>query len=283
MYPDKKKILVTGATGQLGQAMQVIHGTYSSLDFIFADRGTLDITDEEWLSHYLDVHQPDVIINTAAYTAVDKAENDKEAAFLVNEKGVAHIALACKARNIQLLHISTDYVFDGTATAPYQETDPVNPQTVYGKSKLAGERILQEISPAEYYIIRTSWLYSKNGHNFYNTMLRLAREGKEISVVDDQWGSPTLASDLAQVLIHIVLTGNPSNKGIYHYSGEGECTWYAFAKAILEKYYPNGYILKPVNTDQYPTDASRPVYSVLNKRTIKQAFNLEISDWESMI
>lgn len=283
MYPDKKKILVTGATGQLGQAMQAIHGTYSSLDFIFADRGTLDITDEEWLSHYLDVHQPDVIINTAAYTAVDKAENDKEAAFLVNEKGVAHIALACKARNIQLLHISTDYVFDGTATAPYQETDPVNPQTVYGKSKLAGERILQEISPAEYYIIRTSWLYSKNGHNFYNTMLRLAREGKEISVVDDQWGSPTLASDLAQVLIHIVLTGNPSNKGIYHYSGEGECTWYAFAKAILEKYYPNGYILKPVNTDQYPTDASRPVYSVLNKRTIKQAFNLEISDWESMI
>lgn len=283
MYPDKKKILVTGATGQLGQAMQDIHGTYSSLDFIFADRGTLDITDEEWLSHYLDVHQPDVIINTAAYTAVDKAENDKETAFLVNEKGVAHIALACKARNIQLLHISTDYVFDGTATAPYQETDPVNPQTVYGKSKLAGERILQEISPAEYYIIRTSWLYSKNGHNFYNTMLRLAREGKEISVVDDQWGSPTLASDLAQVLIHIVLTGNPSNKGIYHYSGEGECTWYAFAKAILEKYYPNGYILKPVNTDQYPTDASRPVYSVLNKRTIKQAFNLEISDWERMI
>jgi dTDP-4-dehydrorhamnose reductase len=283
MYPDKKKILVTGATGQLGQAMQDIHGTYSSLDFIFADRGTLDITNEEWLSHYLDVHQPDVIINTAAYTAVDKAENDKEAAFLVNEKGVAHIALACKARNIQLLHISTDYVFDGTATVPYQEIDPVNPQTVYGKSKLAGERMLQEISPAEYYIIRTSWLYSKNGHNFYNTMLRLAREGKEISVVDDQWGSPTLASDLAQVLIHIVLTGNPSNKGIYHYSGEGECTWYAFAKAILEKYYPNGYILKPVNTDQYPTDASRPVYSVLNKRTIKQAFNLEISDWERMI
>lgn len=283
MYPDKKKILVTGATGQLGQAMQDIHGTYSSLDFIFADRGTLDITNEEWLSHYLDVHQPDVIINTAAYTAVDKAENDKEAAFLVNEKGVAHIALACKARNIQLLHISTDYVFDGTATAPYQETDPVNPQTVYGKSKLAGERMLQEISPAEYYIIRTSWLYSKNGHNFYNTMLRLAREGKEISVVDDQWGSPTLASDLAQVLIHIVLTGNASNNGIYHYSGEGECTWYAFAKAILEKYYPNGYILKPVNTDQYPTDASRPVYSVLNKRTIKQAFNLEISDWERMI
>lgn len=283
MYPDKKKILVTGATGQLGQAMQDIHGTYSSLDFIFADRGTLDITNEEWLSHYLDVHQPDVIINTAAYTAVDKAENDKEAAFLVNEKGVAHIALACKARNIQLLHISTDYVFDGTATAPYRETDPVNPQTVYGKSKLAGERMLQEISPAEYYIIRTSWLYSKNGHNFYNTMLRLAREGKEISVVDDQWGSPTLASDLAQVLIHIVLTGNPSNKGIYHYSGEGECTWHAFAKAILEKYYPNGYILKPVNTDQYPTDASRPVYSVLNKRTIKQAFNLEISDWERKI
>lgn len=283
MSTNRIKILVTGASGQLGQAIKEVASKHQDFHFICTSRNELDICDQESLSTQLDLHNPKVLINTAAYTAVDKAESEKENAFLINAKGVENIALACKYRNIKLLHLSTDYVFDGAASAPYRETDPVNPQTVYGKSKLAGEKILQEISPAEYYIIRTSWLYSKNGHNFYNTMLRLAQEGKKISVVDDQWGSPTRADELAEVLIHIARTGDASKSGVYHYSGEGECTWYAFAKAILEKYHPGAFSLIPVPTEHFPTIAKRPFYSVLNKMRIKDTFDLQINDWRSII
>lgn len=280
MSTDKKKILVTGASGQLGQALQDVQAGYPDFDFIFADRSSLDITDEKWLSKYLDVHQPDVIINTAAFTAVDKAEQDKAAAFLVNEKGVGHIAFACKARNIQLLHISTDYVFDGKGSAPYIETDAVNPQTIYGRSKLAGENKIQTITPSKYYIIRTSWLFSQKGHNFYNTMLKLAASGKEISVVNDQWGCPTRADDLAEALLDMVKSEGKMPNGIYHYAGGEVCTWYAFAKAILDKHFPNDYILKPVNSKEYPTIAERPRYSVLNTSLIKKRFGLHINSWK---
>lgn len=283
MSSDRKKILVTGASGQLGQALQDCYQEYPALDFIFADRATLDITDEQWMSQYLDVHQPDIIINTAAYTAVDKAENDENTAYLVNEKGAHHLALACKSRNILFVHISTDYVFDGESNVPYKETDMVNPQTVYGQSKLAGERAIQEVAPGHFYIVRTSWLYSTNGHNFYNTMLRLAKEGKEISVVNDQWGSPTRADYLAKAIIIIALNGDSATSGIYHYAGEGKCTWYAFAKAILEKNYPNQHHIKPVSTKEYPTPARRPRNSMLNTSLIQNTFGIKISDWKSVI
>ncbi len=283
MTGERIKILVTGSSGQLGLALQEESKGFDNKDFVFLTRKELDITNKKSISDQLEEHYPDVVINTAAYTAVDKAENDKNTAFFINEKGVRNIAEECKSRNITLLHISTDYVFDGENNVPYKETDTVNPQTVYGKSKLAGELAIQEIAPPQFYIIRTSWLYSKYGRNFYKTMLRLAKEGKEISVVNDQWGSPTLANDLAKALIHISVSGDPSKSGIYHYSGEGECTWYAFAKAILEKYYPNKHKLVPISTQQFATDAKRPKYSVLNKTSIKQAFNSRISHWPTII
>lgn len=283
MNTKKFKILVTGSSGQLGMAIKELSPDFGDLDFVFASRQDLDITNQEIVTNYLEYHKPDAIINTAAYTAVDKAEKNKEAAYLINEKGVASLATACKEHNVKLIHISTDYVFDGKGSVPYQETDEVNPQSVYGQSKLAGEHILQKIAPTQFYIIRTSWLYSKKGHNFYNTMLRLAKEGKEISVVNDQWGSPTRASELAKALITIAVQGNSQNSGVYHYSGEGECTWYAFAKAILEKYYPHNYSIKPVGSYEYPTPARRPGYSVLNTSLIKKTFGIQINDWKSDI
>ncbi len=283
MATQRIKVLVTGSSGQLGLALQAEVKNRNDMDVFFATKKDLDITNLASIIAQLDHYKPEVIINTAAYTAVDQAESNKEKAFLVNEKGVQNIAQACKERGIALIHISTDYVFDGESKVPYKEKDPVNPQTVYGKSKLAGEKAIQKIAPKEYYIIRTSWLYSNNGNNFYNTMLRLGKEGRAISVVNDQWGSPTLAGDLAKALIHIALSGDESKKGVYHYSGGGACTWYAFAKAILEKHFPNNYILKPILTKEYQTAAIRPKYSVLNTNAIKHTFNLKINDWRSMI
>ena len=282
MNATRQKILVTGALGQLGLALQEESKSFTEIDFVFASRSDLDITNRKQLDHYLDLHKPSFIINTAAYTAVDKAESEKEATFLINEKGAENIALACKKRKIGLIHISTDYVFDGETTVAYKEADAVNPLTVYGQSKLAGEQAIQNIALTHYYIIRTSWLYSKKGHNFYNTMLRLAKEAKEISVVDDQWGSPTLADNLARALIHIAITGEASQSGVYHYTGGGECTWYAFAKAILEKNYPD-HTLKPIPASAYPTAAKRPSYSVLNTSHIENTFGLNIVDWKSVI
>ena len=277
------KVVVTGASGQLGQALKTLSNDYDTIDFVFASRSDLDITNKETLQEFVTIHQPDAIINTAAYTAVDKAESNKEAAFLVNERAVGYLAEVCKMSAITLLHISTDYVFNGAATTPYKETDITNPETVYGASKLAGERIIQEIAPEHFFIIRTSWLYSKNGHNFYNTMLRLANEGKDISVVNDQWGTPTLASELATALIEIVLRAKSSDSGIYHYSGNGVCTWYAFAKALLEKYHSSNYTLKAVDSSQYPTVAKRPKYSVLDKSLIKTTFGISPTNWELLV
>jgi len=283
MKGARQKILVTGALGQLGLALQEEGENYNEVDFVFASRSDLDITKTNDVEDYLDLHQPNFVINAAAYTAVDKAESDQEAAFLINEKGVKNLALFCDRNDIGLAHVSTDYVFDGEATEPYTEAGKVNPQTVYGKSKLAGERAILRMEPSHYYIIRTSWLYSKKGHNFRNTMLRLAKEGKPISVINDQWGSPTLANDLAHVLIDIALTGEDWQSGIYHYSGGGECTWFAFAKAILERNHQGQYTLKPIPTSEYPTAARRPRYSVLNTKHIENTFALNIADWKSVI
>jgi dTDP-4-dehydrorhamnose reductase len=283
MSVTRLKILVTGASGQLGMALQEESMSHTSVDFIFASRSDLDIVNHNNIKDYLDLHKPIFVINTAAYTAVDKAESEQERAFLINEVGAKNIALACKKRNIGLIHISTDYVFDGEAIVAYKETDAVNPLTVYGRSKLAGERAIQKIALSHYYIIRTSWLFSKKGHNFYNTMLRLANEGKDISVVNDQWGSPTRAEELASAILHIAITGEASQSGVYHYTGGGECTWYAFAKAILEKNYPDHYSLRPVMTSEYPTVAKRPRYSVLCTANFEKTFGLNIMDWTTVV
>lgn len=283
MTLSKQKILVTGASGQLGLALRAQAVNHREIDFFFVTRSELDITNKEVVQAFLEIHTPDVLINTAAYTAVDKAESEQGAAFLVNETGVENLAMSCKALDIFLIHISTDYVFDGQGNQPYTEKDVVNPQTVYGKSKLAGEKAIIKIAPKMYYIVRTSWLYSKQGRTFYNTMLRLANEGKEISVVNDQWGSPTLSNELAKILIYMAVHRHSSASGVYHYSGEGACTWYAFAKAILEKYHPTHYLLRPVSSHEYPTAAKRPTYSVLDTSLIKKSFGLEIKNWKSVV
>lgn len=283
MAVQRIKILVTGSSGQLGLALQEEVKNRTDIDVFFATRQDLDITSPKSIIAQLDTHNPDVIINTAAYTAVDEAEHNKEKAFLVNEKGVENVAMVCKERNITLIHISTDYVFDGLRTIPYKEEDPVNPQTVYGASKLAGERAIEKQELLHYFIVRTSWLYSKRGRNFYNTMLRLASEGKEISVVNDQYGSPTLANNLAKAVLTIANQFEKATSGVYHYSGEGSCTWYAFAKAILDKHYSGSYSVLPITTAQYPTAARRPKYSVLDKTAIKRVFNLKIENWLTQI
>lgn len=283
MAVQRIKVLVTGSSGQLGLALQEEVKSRTDIDVFFTTKHDLDITSPASIITQLDKYKPDVIVNTAAYTAVDKAESNKEKAFLVNEKGVENIAKACKDRSIALIHISTDYVFDGLRTIPYIEKDPVNPQTVYGASKLAGERAIEKQELLHYFIIRTSWLYSKYGGNFYNTMLRLASDGKQISVVNDQYGSPTLANNLANALLTITNKFENAKSGIYHYSGEGSCTWYAFAKAILEKHYTGNYSVLPVTTAQYPTAARRPKYSVLDKTAIKKVFNLEIENWLTQV
>lgn len=272
-------ILVTGANGQLGKALQDQSIHYEDLNFIFTTKSELDITDPSAITSQLDFYKPDILINAAAYTAVDKAESKEEIAFLVNEKGTANVASACKLREISLVHISTDYVFDGKSNTRYTETDKVNPKTVYGKSKLAGEQQIETINPDRYAIIRTSWLYSNYNHNFYKTMLRLAKEGKKISVVDDQWGCPTLAHDLASAVIVVGLQLVTENRGIYHYSGKGSCTWYAFAKAILENSIYNTHTLLAVGSDAFNTVAKRPQYSVLSSQKIMKTFKISTYDW----
>ena len=229
-----KKVLVTGANGQLGKAIQVEGVLYPELDFVFATKEMLDITSTISIHQAVQEHQPDFIINTAAYTAVDKAEKDEEASYLLNEKAVQTLATICKEHAIALIHISTDYVFDGISKEAYVEETTTNPQTIYGKSKLAGEKTIQAIDGLVYIIIRTSWLYSNYGHNFYKTMLRLGGTKKEIQVVNDQYGIPTLANDLAIAILDIMPKLTTTNSGIYHYSNEGSTTWYAFAKAIFK-------------------------------------------------
>jgi len=277
------KILVTGANGQLGKEIQLRSKQYDH-QFVFTDVDTLDITDLPLLTDYCLAEQFRFIINCAGYTAVDKAEEEQDKAFLINKEGTFNLVEAAATLNIPIIHISTDYVFDGKNYKPYSEEDPVYPISVYGKSKAEGERFVFEY--AKGIIIRTSWLYSQWGNNFVKTMLRLSEQKEEIGVVYDQIGSPTWAGSLAQAILDIVDNTAQRKKklvpGIYHYTDEGVASWYDFAKAIFE--IANKSIkVNAIETSEYPTAAARPFYSVLNKKKIKQVYGVQIPYWRDSL
>ncbi|GEC79058.1 dTDP-4-dehydrorhamnose reductase [Flavobacterium aquatile] len=279
-------VLVTGANGQLGQAIQSISDKHPKIDFKFCTSSDLDITSKENCQLVFTKFKPNYCINAAAYTAVDKAESEPDKAQLINIIGAKNLAEVCKEFSATLLHVSTDFVFDGSKTTPYLETDIPNPIGVYGKTKLDGEKAIQETFD-NYFIIRTSWVYSQFGNNFMKTMLRLASERDSLSVVSDQIGTPTHAVDLAEVLIKIISSCHSelvseSHFGIYNYSNKGQCSWYDFAKKIFE--VNNISInLQPIPTTSFPTPAKRPAYSVLDKSKIKNVFGLEINNWEESL
>ena len=285
-------VLVTGSSGQLGQALQFIAPNYPEVKFIFCDSKELDITQKDNCFEVFSKHLPDFCINAAAYTAVDKAESEPEKAHLINVIGAKNLAEVCKKFDTTLLHISTDFVFDGnrdvTSSAvemAYTEIDIPNPTGVYGQTKLDGEKAIQEIWN-KHYIIRTSWVYSQFGNNFMKTMLRLASERDTISVVNDQIGTPTNAVDLAEALIKIVTEHSKLNTehffGIYNFSNEGRCSWYDFAKKIF-KINNITINLLPIPTTSFPTPAKRPSFSVLDKSKIKTVFGIKINNWEESL
>ncbi len=279
-------VLVTGANGQLGQALQSISGNHPEIDFIFCSSSDLDITKKESCEAVFLKYKPNYCINAAAYTAVDKAESEPEKAYLINVKGAKNLAEVCKEYGTILLHISTDFVFDGSNKIAYKEEDSPNPTGVYGLTKLQGEKAIQETFD-NYFIIRTSWVYSQFANNFMKTMLRLASERDSLSVVNDQIGTPTNAVDLAEALIKICTTHNCQTEpvevfGIYNFSNEGQCSWYDFAKEIFEINNVN-INLNPIPTTSFPTPAKRPAYSVLDKTKIKKFFQVEIKDWKESL
>ena len=277
-------VLVTGANGQLGQSLQFIAKNYPEIDFKFCDSKTLDITNKTNVAHVFENYKPDFCINTAAYTAVDKAETEPEKAAEINVIGSKNLAQVSKIFNTVLIHISTDFIFDGLAIIPYLETDLPNPKGMYGQTKLAGEKAIQE-TWKKHYIIRTSWVFSQSGNNFLKTMLKFGQDRDSISVVNDQFGTPTNALDLAEVLVKIVAANynqKTENFGIYNFSNQGFCSWFDFAKAIFD----NNNIkidLKPILTSSYPTPAERPKYSVLDKSKIINTFQIEIKTWQESL
>lgn len=275
-------ILVTGANGQLGSELRELAPRFKNYNFFFTGVKELDICKHKEVADFIEVNQINSIINCAAYTAVDKAEEDFELADKINHLAVANFAQIAKDHHIKLVHISTDYVFDGTNYKPYTETDTPNPQSVYGKTKLAGEQAIQLINPANTVIIRTSWVYSKYGNNFVKTMLRLGKERDVLNVVSDQIGTPTNAADLANAIFTIIPKIKNEGVEVYHYSNEGVCSWYDFAKAIFEI---KGIAIKvdPIESSQYPTPAERPFYSVLNKSNIKKTFLLDLPFWRDSL
>ena len=274
-------ILVTGANGQLGTELR--NRGFSLLDDVFyTDVEELDITNPKAVNSFVELHDIDTIINCAAYTAVDLAEDNEEKAARINRDAVGNLAQAALRYGCLVIHLSTDYVFDGTATEPYLEKSPANPQSVYGRTKLEGEKLLKK-SGCLYVIIRTAWLYSPYGHNFMKTIYRLVHEKDEIGVVNDQWGTPTYAGDLADAIIRMLDAGDlPEWEGIFHFTNEGKCTWYDFAKEIVALSGSDCQV-KPLTTEEYPTKAKRPAYSVLDKAKIKNAFGLEIRDWREAL
>ncbi|KAF2081165.1 dTDP-4-dehydrorhamnose reductase [Flavobacterium sharifuzzamanii] len=275
-----KKILVTGATGQLGSELSVLAPLYNQYEWVFADRTQITLDNLEMLQSQLEIICPDIICNCGAYTAVDKAESEKDLAFKVNHLAVELIAKYAKENNVKLIHVSTDYVFDGDSSIALNEEAKTNPINVYGESKLAGEIACLKENP-ESIIIRTSWVYSKFGNNFVKTMQRLMQERDEINVVNDQIGSPTYAADLAQAMIDIIEFPKWVS-GIYNYSNEGEISWHEFALSIKELGNYNCKI-GGIPSSSYPTPAKRPNYSLLNKEKIKAVYNLNIPDYKKSL
>ena len=288
------RILVTGKNGQLGRSIQKtvnadtkIGNNQSPNEYIFVGREELDLSSESSISHYFGNNDKfDLIINCAAYTAVDKAEKEQEFANQVNHLAVKQLASIASNQQSRLIHISTDYVFDGESDKPYIETDTPNPINAYGRTKLAGEKALQALMPINAIIIRTSWLYSEYGNNFVKTMLRLGKDRDEISVVNDQMGSPTYATDLADAILEIISHNKFRDLGqttqIYNYSNEGEVSWHEFAKEIfkIEKIECE---VNSITTQQYPTPAKRPRNTIMKKDKIVKVFNITISNWKSSL
>ncbi|MFR9524368.1 MAG: dTDP-4-dehydrorhamnose reductase [Rikenellaceae bacterium] len=275
-----KTILVTGANGQLGHEMQRV-ALSSSDRYIFTDVAELDITDYDAIEAMAATEKVDVIVNCAAYTAVDKAEDDQEFANLLNNAAAGYLAKAAKAVGATLIHISTDYVFDGSAHIPYTEECATAPIGVYGATKLAGEEAVAT-SGCNYIIIRTSWLYSQWGGNFVKTMQRLTAERDDLSVIFDQVGTPTHAGDLADTIGVIISTDQLDKSGTYHFSNEGVCSWFDFAHAIAQK-SGNTCNIKPIHSAEFPAKVTRPHYSVLDKTKIKETFGVEIPYWTASL
>ena len=275
-------ILVTGGNGQLGSELKDISTNYPDYNFIFTDVSELDITNHNVVKDFIKTNKIDFIINCAAYTAVDKAESEPELADAINHLAVANFAQIAKENNIKLIHISTDYVFDGTNEKPYLETDKPNPQSVYGKTKLDGELAMQRINPINSIIIGTSWLYSSYSNNFVKTMMKLSKTKDEILVVSDQIGSPTNAADLAIAILNILPKINTNSVEVFHYSNEGRCSWYDFAIAIFEIMNIDAN-LKPIESNQFSTISKRPFYSLMEKQKIKQSYQLEIPIWKESL
>lgn len=275
-----KKILVTGSKGQLGNELQVAAKAFSQFELVFTDVDELDICNLTAMEQFMKNAGFDAIVNCAAYTAVDKAETDEDLCYKINRDAVQNLAQVAQNKGLKLIHVSTDYVFDGTQHTPYVETDRVCPVSVYGKSKLAGEEMAMKYCE-QVAVIRTSWLYSAFGNNFVKTMIRLGQERESLNVIFDQVGTPTYAADLANAILQMLNT-EVFVSGVYHFSNEGVCSWYDFAKKIHQLAGVSCKV-SPIETKDYPTAAARPHYSVLNKSKIKSTYHIEIPHWEESL
>jgi dTDP-4-dehydrorhamnose reductase len=276
----KKLILVTGANGQVGKELRDLANQNGDLEFIFLSREDLPIENFGLVRKFFDIKKPYALINCAAYTAVDKAETEKNLAFLVNGESVGILAAICKEYNTRFIHISTDYVFDGRYTSPYKETDPTSPINMYGASKLFGEQEAFRLNP-DSVVVRTSWVYSAYGKNFVKTMLTLMKERNELNVVSDQVGCPTYAADLAETLLAIAISIKYV-PGIYHFSNEGVISWFDFAVAIAEL-SGSACTVKPIPSSSFPTPAMRPAYSVMDKSRICETYGIRLKPWKTSL
>jgi dTDP-4-dehydrorhamnose reductase len=276
------KILICGSNGQLGKEFRKLAKEDTLHQWLFTDIDELDIRNASMVSRFFEQNKPELVVNCAAYTAVDKAESDAENAYALNRDGAGNLAVACKKNNIVLIHVSTDYVFSGIASRAYREDDPTGPTSIYGDSKLQGELKVMETA-GRALIIRTSWLYSVNGNNFLKTMLRLGKERGEVKVVDDQLGSPTYAYDLALAIRDIIPQINTvSEVELFHYSDSGQTTWFGFAKAIFEFSGISCNCL-PVTTAEFPTPVRRPAYSVMDTEKIARRFAVKVPGWKESL
>jgi dTDP-4-dehydrorhamnose reductase len=281
---SKPLIVVTGKNGQLGSELEILAPAFEvQYDFLLVDRSQLDLSSNESIDNFFSVHKPSVVINCAAYTAVDKAETDRDAAFQVNAVAVGKLAAFCKAIGALFITVSTDYVFDGNGTSPYLPSDATDPINYYGASKAEGEKLAITNNP-DSIIIRTSWVYSRFGNNFVKTMIRLMGERPSLNVVGDQIGAPTYAADLASAIMHIVAQKIAGNKhcGIYHFSNSGAISWYDFAVAIGEMTHSNCVVAK-IGSEAFPTPAKRPHYSLMDCSSIIQDFGVGQPDWKESL
>ncbi|MCX6239377.1 MAG: dTDP-4-dehydrorhamnose reductase [Bacteroidia bacterium] len=276
------KILVTGSKGQLGNEIRVLAESYPDFDFIYTDIDELDITDRSKVEDFFEANQPQIIVNCAAYTAVDKAESDETTAFLINATAVENLAKSAARIGALIVHISTDYVFDGKSYIPYNESDKTNPQSAYGRTKLAGENAVRQYA-SKGVILRTSWLYSAFGNNFVKTMIKYGIERDGLNVVFDQVGTPTYANDLAKVILEIIPSAFlKSGIDLFHYSNEGVASWYDFARTVIA-FSGISCDIKPILTKEYPLPAPRPCFSVFNKSKIKEMYKIKIPYWSDSV